>query len=115
MKFTLDQIAHVCHEANRALQIELQEPPSPHFPEAPEWMVASAVAGVQAAQRGATPEQLHASWSELKRSEGWVYGPVKDFEAKTHPCLVPYAELPDAQRAKDVLFGAVVRALSGAE
>ena len=29
-----------------------------------------------------------------------------------HPCLVPYDELPQEQRAKDHLFGAVARALA---
>ncbi len=33
--------------------------------------------------------------------------------AKTHHCLVPYAELPLEQRVKDNLYGAVVRTLAG--
>ena len=46
-----------------------------------------------------------------KEQAGWVYGIEKDEAAMTHPCLVPYAELPADQRFKDSLFGAVVRAL----
>lgn len=41
-----------------------------------------------------------------------VYGEVKDGEAKTHPCLVPYEQLPPAQRLKDDLFAAIVRTLA---
>ena len=44
---------------------------------------------------------------------GWVYGEHKDEQRKTHPCIVPYDELPAAQRAKDALFLANVRALQG--
>lgn len=110
--FTTD-IARVCHEANRALQLALGEDnPSPHWDDAPEWERESAVAGVDQAIAGATPEQLHQSWYEFKQDHGWSYGEVKDGEAKTHPCLVPYAELPADQRLKDELFAAIVGALS---
>jgi hypothetical protein len=44
------------------------------------------------------------------RSPGWVYGTAKDAEKKTHPCMVPYDKLPLAQRRKDALFQAAVRA-----
>ena len=59
----------------------------------------------------ATPEQSHESWLEQKIADGWVYGAVKDPDAKTHPCCVPYEELPVEQKAKDYLFRAVVHAL----
>ncbi|MCF8784132.1 RyR domain-containing protein [Rhodococcus ruber] len=106
-------IARICHEANRAVQIETGDPAvSPQWNDAPEWQRASAIEGVEKAQAGATPEQLHESWCEFKRADGWVFGEVKDADAKTHPCLVPYSELPPEQRAKDALFQAIVHALS---
>lgn len=43
-----------------------------------------------------------------------MYGPEKDAIRKTHPCLVGYLSLPEAQRRKDDIFGAVVRALGDA-
>lgn len=43
----------------------------------------------------------HANWCDHKLKEGWTYGLVKDSEDKTHPCLVQYAELPEAQKKKD--------------
>lgn len=46
-----------------------------------------------------------------KANDGWVYGPVKDPEAKTHPCMVPFDELPYVQRKKDAIFRAMVHAL----
>lgn len=57
----IERIAHVCHEANRALQLTGGEDPSPHFFDAPEWQVQSAYEGVSAAIEGSTPEKLHES------------------------------------------------------
>lgn len=112
LDLTLGEVARVCHEANRALQFITQDPaPSPGWDEAPEWQRKSAVAGVRAALDGITPEQQHVAWCQDKVAAGWVYGPVKDAERKTHHCLVPYAELPPEQQAKDAVFVAIVRAL----
>jgi len=107
-----NDIARVAHEANRALQFIQGDPaPSPAWDQAPQWQRESAVIGVHSALRGATPEELHESWCEHKRADGWVHGPVKDEVAKMHPCLVPYADLPEEQRLKDALFHAIVGAL----
>ena len=38
--------------------------------------------------------------------------PVKDVASKTHPCMLPYAEIPESQRKKDGLYLAVVRAMA---
>nr|DAQ47237.1 MAG TPA: RyR domain [Caudoviricetes sp.] len=112
----IEKIAHVCHEANRALQVTAGESDvSPHFMEAPEWQVQSAYEGVAAALEGQTPEQLHESWCAAKLRDGWVYGPTKDAAAKTHPCLVPYASLPADQRLKDAVFQAIVSGFVAAE
>lgn len=51
-----------------------------------------------------SPEVSHQRWMEQRTAEGWVYGEVKDPEAKTHPCLVPYDKLPAEQQEKDGLF-----------
>lgn len=112
----IEKIAHVCHEANRALQVTGGEPDvSPHFMEAPEWQVQSAYEGVSAALDGQTPEQLHESWCATKVRDGWTFGPVKDAVAKTHPCLVAYADLPEDQRLKDAVFQAIVQAFAAHE
>ena len=36
---------------------------------------------------------------------------LKDLKKKTHHCLVPYDELPEAQKAKDAIFQAVIKGL----
>lgn len=107
-----EAIAHVAHEANRALQLELGDPaPSPHWEEAPDWQRESAIEGVKRTLEGQAPPELHESWCEFKLKDGWVYGDVKDAEKKTHPCLVDYDELPLDQRVKDDLFFQIVWSL----
>lgn len=53
----------------------------------------------------------HNAWMADKVADGWIYGPVKDATAKTHPCLVSFGELPEFQQKKDALFCAIVDAL----
>lgn len=83
--------------------------------EAPEWQVQSAYEGVTATLEGQTPEQLHESWMAAKIRDGWRWGPTKDPVALTHPCIVPYSELPEDQRIKDAVFHAIVSAFALAE
>lgn len=113
MSLDAREIAQVCHEANRALQALHGDPaPSPAWGDAPDWQRDSAVEGVEHALNGASPEELHESWCDVKRRDGWVYGPVKDADAKTHPCLVAYDLLPVEQKVKDHLFAGIVSALT---
>jgi hypothetical protein len=107
-------IAMAAHEINRAYCLALGDDTQPAWAGAPQWQKDSAVAGVNMhlANPDATPEQSHESWLAQKLADGWIYGPVKDADAKQHPCCVPYAELPLEQKAKDYLFRATVHALA---
>lgn len=109
----IEAIAAVCHEANRGYCQALGDDSQPPWDDAPIWQRQSVIAGVRMHldNPAATPADSHASWLALKVAGGWRYGPVKDAEAKTHPCCVPYAELPPEQRAKDYIFRAIVHAL----
>ncbi len=110
--FDAESIAAVIHDANRRLQLILEDPaPSQPWDNAEQWQRDSAVDGVQRALDGATPRELHENWCSYRRADGWVYGETKDAVAKTHPCLVDYDELPTEQRVKDSLFFGVVDAL----
>ena len=58
-------------------------------------------------QRSRSPEELHGSWMQAYFAMGWVYGPEYSREAKTHPDLVPYADLGQLERDKDAVFVAL--------
>lgn len=105
----IQNIARLCHEANRSIQIFLGEKPNPHWDELDVELKNSTYAGVLYALDGLTPEQLHERWRIHKAEDGWVFGPTKDFERKTHPCMVPYNALPVEQRLKDQVFATIVR------
>lgn len=108
----IERTAMRAHEANRGYCLALGDTSQVPWEEAPDWQRQSAIKGVQFIidNPDASPAESHVSWLKEKRRDGWKYGPVKDAEAKTHPCFVPYDELPIEQRAKDYIFGAVVRA-----
>ena len=55
-------------------------------------------------QRSKSPEELHDSWMQSYITMGWVYGEEYNREKKTHPDLVPYAELGQLERDKDAVF-----------
>lgn len=114
MPTKIETIARACHEANRAWCIHHGDTSQVAWEDAPENIRQSAIAGVQIAADGATPEQQHDSWCAFKRADGWTYGHTKDADAKTHPCLVPYADLPTEQKAKDAIYIGVVRAFMSA-
>lgn len=103
-------IARVCHETNRAYCQTISDMSQVPWSEAPEWQMESAVNGVKfiIGAPDSTPKDSHVSWFNEKLEQGWTYGPVKDVEKKEHPCMVPYEELPAAQRMKDHLFRAIV-------
>lgn len=46
-------------------------------------------------------EHAHDVWALQRIREGWRYGPRRDDHAREHPCLVPYAELPEAEKEYD--------------
>ena len=49
----------------------------------------------------ALAENVHDTWARGRMDDGWTYGPVRDDAKKQHPCLVPYADLPESEKAYD--------------
>jgi hypothetical protein len=48
------------------------------------------------------PDANHENWMKKKKEQGWVYGKTKDFEKKTHPDLIPFDDLPEIEKRKDI-------------
>jgi len=46
-------------------------------------------------------KNTHEVWAAGRIAEGWTYGAARDSVKKTHPCLVPYEELPESEKEYD--------------
>ncbi|MDE5750895.1 MAG: Ryanodine receptor Ryr [Duncaniella sp.] len=44
---------------------------------------------------------VHEVWARNRMAEGWTYGPVRDDAKKQTPCMVPYEDLPEAEKEYD--------------
>jgi len=111
---TIEDIAKVCHEANKAYCEAIGDNSQVPWHKAPQWQRDSAVSGVQnlVDNPNAEPQDSHENWMKEKLAAGWQWGPLKNEATLEHPCLVPYHELPETQQRKDFLFSAVVWALT---
>lgn len=109
-----EYIAEVAHEVNRAYCQSIGDNSQVPWEDAPQWQKDSAVLGVELHINNpdAGPEASHESWMNQKLADGWVYGDEKRPELKQHPCLVPFAQLPKEQQAKDYLFRGVVHVMA---
>lgn len=112
-KLEVSEIAKICHEANKAYCELLGDFSQVEWARAPTNIRACAMDGVRFHfdNPKANCAASHVNWYTFKASQGWKYGPVKDFDKKEHPCMVPYLELPLEQRRKDALFKAIVDGL----
>lgn len=110
--FNYENVARVCHEANREYCKTIGDDSQPSWEEAPAWQRDSAMNGVlfHFNNEDTTPADSHNSWLAEKTEQGWKYGEVKNPETKEHPCFVPYEELPKAQQVKDYIFKNIVDA-----
>ena len=111
---TVLQIAMVCHQANKAWCEANDDNSQKDWQEAEDWQRESAITGViyRIGNPNKSYDAQQNAWLEDKKKDGWVYGEVKDTEAKTHPCMVSFEELPEFQKKKDALFCAIVDCLS---
>lgn len=107
----IEAAAQAAHEANRAYCIAIGDLSQPAWEVAPDWQKISARKGVLGVYQGNGPKESHEGWLQEKRDTGWKHGPVKDPERKEHPCMLPYDELPAAQKKKDEIFISVVNAV----
>lgn len=113
MKLTHEQIAELCHTINRFYSQLIGDPMQPRWEDMPEDIRKGVISAVYMVlnEPDMTPRAQHEAWCDAKVREGFVYGPVKDLENRTHPLLIPYDQLPKEQQAKDSLFMGTINAL----
>lgn len=46
-------------------------------------------------------ENAHDVWASERLRDGWSLGPHRDDTERRHPCLVPYAQLPEREQDYD--------------
>lgn len=111
MKIAL--LASLAHGMNVAYCASIGDHSHMPWEETPEELKKSLEYGVKLHLENpdTTPEQSHESWLKQKEVDGWIYGEEKNLEKKTHPCILPYDQLPAEQKTKDSLFKAVVTLL----
>lgn len=107
---TPEKIAKICHSVNTAYCKTIGEPELPNWENLSEEFKQSSISGVifKLQNPNSTLENQHEEWMKTKIADGWIYGTEKDMDKKTHPCLVPYDQLPQKQKIKDYLFQAIV-------
>ena len=49
----------------------------------------------------AMAKNVHEVWAQSRIEQGWTYGPERNDALKHHPCLVPYEDLPEVEKAYD--------------
>lgn len=56
---------------------------------------------ILAASMETMAEAEHDGWMTHRAMTGWSWGETRDDAAKRHPSMVPYAQLPEREKAKD--------------
>ena len=113
----VEVIAAACHSAWYAYTVLALGEEGDEWGRAPAWQKESVRDAVRfwlslGADTSDIERKSHENWMRQRLEAGWRLGPVKDVQARTHPCLVDYASLPEAQRRKDAVVVQAFRAVS---
>ena len=46
-------------------------------------------------------KNVHEVWAQSRIEQGWSYGSERNDVLKHHPCLIPYEQLPEVEKAYD--------------
>lgn len=110
MLTTTEDLARLCHEVNRAICEASGDMSQPTWADAPQWQRDATFAGIEFRLQNpdAPIEASHNEWCQKKYEDGWQLGSRKNPNLKTHPCLVPFSDLPLQDRIKDHVFTMIV-------
>ena len=112
----INDIAQICHEANRALCKVLGDRVLPEWgalDNESQGITVRAVRYILDQQPAPSLAEIHERWRMDKVMHGWTYGEVTDDAKKTHKNMTLYIDLPVEQKAKDSLFLNIVFSLEG--
>ena len=115
MKLASEQIARIVHEQNRAYQYVLKDMnPSQPWDSEEEWIRESLIHAVELIQEGADEAEIQQVWADSRLAMGWELGDDKNYESvpPTHPNLVPFEKLPEAEKRKARATVALVKIYS---
>lgn len=103
--------AEIAYEVNKVYSKSIGDDSFGPWEDAPQWQKDTLINGVifHLSNPDAGPSASHDNWLKEKVDNGWVYGDIKDPDKKTHPCILPYDDLPESQKLKDSFFIAVVK------
>lgn len=107
-------LAKICHEANKAYCESIGDYSQTPWALTHKHIQESAIDGVRKilVDPDVTPKESHENWMEFKEKTGWKYGETKSEYLKTHPCMLPFDELPEEHQVKDSLFVSIITALA---
>ena len=60
-----------------------------------------AVDGILKANVEMLAQMEHDGWMDEKRRQGWTLGEIRDNDRLKHPLMIPYEDLPEAEKDKD--------------
>ena len=109
----IETIARIAHEINTSYCISHDDFSHFSWRRTPQEIQDCVMDGVlfHLSNKNAIPGLSHENWLRKKRKQGWVYGKRKNIFRKTHPCMLPFNDLPEQQRAKDYIFRRIVHSV----
>lgn len=107
-----DKICELCHLANNELMIANNETPCGNWDTLDSHLKQMTRDSVSVIidKPNITAEDIHNTWMTNKAKDGWVYGDIKDANKKTHPLMIPFADMNAIDKAKDQSFIDIVNA-----
>ncbi len=97
-EWTIDAARKVAHAANQAYKKVLGESCC-MVSKIPDEIIIAHLSGKVHGRL-----ESHYMWMEDMEKKGWTYGKVRDEKLKTHPNMLPYAEMNELQKKKDEIF-----------
>ena len=106
------RVARIVHEINR-LYCEGLGQYQPRWENTSDWQRDSTYQLIEKiiANPNIKNSECFEEWKKNKIEDGWRYGPKKDENKKTHPCIVDWENLPIQEREKDPILIHVIKGL----